>query len=259
MQPTLNIALRAARIAGEQVARAVERLDIIKSEKEDVGAFILDTATAAERTIAYHLLKANPGHRITGLQSGSIGSQDESDFEWFVNPIDGLSHFTSALPTFALSLVCKQQGRIEHAVVLNPITGEEFTASRGRGAQVNGKRIRVSDLTTLPNALIGNHFNLHSEAGLDQHLSGTRQLYLQGARLHQVGSAALTLAYLAAGRTDACWIQGADSWELEAGLLLLQEAGALIGDLNGSNNMLNSGALVAGNAKLFKQMLKLLH
>lgn len=259
MQPTLNIALRAARIAGEQVARAVERLDIIKSEKEDVGAYIVDTASAAERTIAYHLLKANPGHRITGLQSGSIGSKEKSDYEWYINPIDGLSHFASALPTFALALVCKQQGRIEHAVVLNPITGEEFTASRGRGAQVNGKRIRVSDLTTLPKALIGNHFNFRNEAGLDQHLGGTKQLYLQGARLHLVGSAALTLAYQAAGRTDACWIQGADSWELDAGLLLLQEAGALIGDLNGSSDMLNSGNLVAANAKLFKQMLKLLH
>jgi myo-inositol-1(or 4)-monophosphatase len=259
MQPTLNIALRAARIAGEQVARAVERLDIIKSENEDVDAFIVDTAAAAERTVAYHLLKANPGHRVTGLQSGSIGSQDKSDFEWFINPIDGLSHVTSALPTFALSLVCKQQGRIEHAVVLNPITGEEFTASRGRGAQVNGKRIRVSDLTSLSKALVGNHFNYASETELDRHLNGSKQLYLQGTRIHQVGSAALTLAYQAAGRSDGCWIQGADSWELEAGLLLLQEAGALIGDLNGSNNMISSGNLVAANPKLFKQMLKLLH
>ncbi|MEH6469895.1 MAG: inositol monophosphatase family protein [Halopseudomonas sp.] len=259
MQPTLNIALRAARIAGEQIARAVERLDIIKSEKEDVATFIVDTASAAERSIAYHLLKANPGHRITGLHSGDLGAKEASDFEWYINPIDGLNNFANALPSFALALVCKQQGRFEHAVIINPITGEEFTASRGRGAQVNGKRIRVSDLKTIPKALIGNHYSHSDEAGLEYHLDGSKQLYLNEARINLVGSAALTLAYQAAGRTDGCWIQGADSWELQAGLLLLQEAGALISDFNGNNTMLESGNLIAANSKLFKQMLKLLH
>ncbi|MEH6650752.1 MAG: inositol monophosphatase family protein [Motiliproteus sp.] len=259
MQPTLNIALRAARIAGEQVARAVDRLDIIKSENEDVAEFIAETAAAAERSIAYHLLKANPGHRITGQHSGNIGAGEASDHEWFVNPIDGLTNFANALPTFALTLVCKVQGKIEHAVVLNPNTGEEFTASRGRGAQVNGKRTRVSDLKTLPKALIGNYYNHRDDAGLERHLRGTKTVYQQQAELHQIGSAALTLAYQAAGRTDSCWIQGADSWELEAGLLLLQESGALIGDFNGNNGMLESGNLIAANPKLFKQMLKQLH
>ena len=258
MQPTLNIALRAARIAGEQVARAVERLDIIKSEQQSVAEFITDTAIGAEKSVAYHLLKANPGHRIHGLHSGNIGADEASDFEWFINPIDGLTNFANALPSFALSLVCKLKGRVEHAVILNPITGEEFTASRGRGAQVNGKRIRVSGLKTLDKALIGNYLLLtqDDEAALTRHLSGTKTLYQQNARLHQGGSVGLAMAYQAAGRTDGCWLQGANQWELEAGLLLLQEAGALVGDLKGGQTMLDSGDLVAANPKLFKQMLQ---
>ncbi|RDE19623.1 inositol monophosphatase [Motiliproteus coralliicola] len=257
MQPTLNIALRAARIAGEQVARAIERLDIIKSEQQSVADFITETAAGAEKSVAYHLLKANPGHRIQGQHSGNIGAEEASDFEWFVNPIDGLTNFANALPSFALTIVCKLRGKIEHAVILNPITGEEFTASRGRGAQVNGKRIRVSDLKRLPNSLIGCHFSGQSdEARLEQQLNGSRQLYLQGAQLHVGGSSALAMAYQAAGRTDGCWILGAYEWELEPGLLLLQEAGALVGDLNGGNKFTDS--LVAANPKLFKQMLQTL-
>ena len=258
MQPTLNIALRAARIAGEQVARAIERLDIIKSEQQSVAEFTAETAQGAEKSVAYHLTKANPGHQVIGYHSGRLTEQGDNEFEWFVNPIDGLTNFANALPAFALTLICKLRGRTEHVVVINPITGEEFTASRGRGAQVNGKRIRVSDLKTFDKALIGNYLQLaqDDEQGLERHLNGCKKLMTQNARLHLGGSAALAMAYQAAGRTDGCWLQGADSWELEPGLLLLQEAGALIGDLKGGQGMLDSGDLVAANPKLFKQMLQ---
>jgi len=259
MQPTLNIALRAARIAGEQVARAIERLDIIRSEQESVSEFIHDTAAGAEKSVAYHLQKANPHHRVIGMHSGPVGEKVEgSDYEWLVNPIDGLTNFSHSLPCFALTLICKHKGRAEHAVILNPITGEEFTASRGRGAQLNGRRLRVSPQKILQDSLIGASY-LSADAarpGLEQHLEISKRISRQGAEIQQNGSPALTLAYLAAGRMDGGWFQGLTEWELEPGLLLLQESGGLSSDFIGGNAIMARGELVAANAKLFKVLLQ---
>jgi len=259
MQPTLNIALRAARIAGEQVARAIERLDIIRSEQEGVSEFIHDTAAGAEKSVAYHLQKANPHHRVIGMHGGPVGEPvATSDYEWRINPIDGLTNFSRSLPCFALTLICKFKGRAEHAVILNPITGEEFTTSRGRGAQLNGRRIRVSPLKTLNDSLIGaSYLNADpARPGLEQHLEICKRISRQGAEVQQNGSPALTLAYLAAGRMDGCWFQGLSEWELDPGLLLLQESGGLTGDFSGGNAIVSRGELVAANAKLFKVLLQ---
>lgn len=261
MQPTLNIALRAARIAGEQVARAIERLDIIRSEQESVSEFIDDTAAGAEKSVAYHLQKANPHHRVIGKHSGPVGETvEESDFEWLINPIDGLTSFTNGLPTFALTLICKFKGRPEHVVVINPITSEEFTASRGRGAQLNGRRIRVSPCKTLDDSLIGSIYQNESKErpGLAQHLEICKRISLQGAEVTLGGSAALALAYLSSGRLHGGWFTGLTEWELEPGLLLLQEAGGLSGDFIGGNAIVSRGELVAANPKLFKLMLQVI-
>ncbi|WP_210397575.1 inositol monophosphatase family protein [Motiliproteus sediminis] len=259
MQPTLNIALRAARIAGEQVARAIERLDIIRSEQESVSDFMRDTAAGAEKSVAYHLQKANPHHRVIGFHSGPVGEPaEDSDYQWLVNPIDGLTNFSRSLPSFALTLVCKVKGRAEHVVILNPITGEEYTASRGRGAQLNGKRIRVSPLKSFDDALIGTNYQSEDpeSPALDQHLDIFKRVQLLGADVQQNGSYTLTLAYVASGRMDAAWCKGITEWELEPSLLLLQEAGSLSGDFNGGNALAQRGELVAANPKLFKQLLQ---
>lgn len=261
MQPTLNIALRAARIAGEQIARAVERLDIIKSEEKSLSEFLAETAAGAERTVAYNLHKANPQHKVTGRHSGEQqGQEGESQTEWRVNPIEGLTNVAHGLPNFALTLACKEKGRIEHVVVLNPITGEEFTASRGRGAQLNGKRIRVSQAKSLEGTLIAGGYGGRGDAPhLDAYLEMCRALYRQGGTLQDAGCTALSLAYLAAGRYDGALLMDRDSWELEAGLLLIQEAGGLMGDLTGNSKILDNGQLVAGNPKLFKLLLQSIH
>ncbi|HEY5717293.1 MAG TPA: inositol monophosphatase family protein [Motiliproteus sp.] len=259
MQPTLNIALRAARIAGEQVARAIERLDIIRSEQESASDFIQDTAIGAEKSVAYHLQKANPHHRVIGMHSGPVGEPVESsDYEWQVNPIDGMVNFSRSLPSFALTLICKHKGRAEHAVILNPVTGEEFTASRGRGAQLNGRRIRVSPNKILLDSLIGCGYanNDASSPELEQFLEISKRISRQGADIQQNGSAALTLAYLAAGRMDGAWFKGLTEWELEPALLLLQESGALTSDFVGGNAITSRGELVSANAKLFKVLLQ---
>ncbi len=257
MQPTLNIALRAARIASEQIARAIERLDIIKTEQQSVSGFINETAVAAEKTVAYNIQKANPQHRVVGQYGGRYDTeQSNGDSEWYINPIDGLINFANGLPLFALTLVCKEKGRSEHVVVINPVTGEEFTASRGRGAQLNGKRIRVSNLRELKGALVGSDFDSSIGQHLDAYLGLYKQLSLQGGQIQSYGSAGLTLAYLAAGRIDACCLLNLSNWELDPGMLLIQEAGGLMGDFNGGLNCYKSGNLVAANPKLFKQLLR---
>lgn len=259
MQPTLNIALRAARIASEQIARAAERLDIIKSEQESVSEFITETAIAAEKSAAYHIHKANSQHKVVGQHGGTYESQDEpqGDIEWHISPIDGLTNFANGLPLFAFTLVCREKGRNEHVVVINPITGEEFTASRGRGAQLNGKRMRVSDLTSLQSALVGcDYVNTNKKGALDSYLKIYRQISEQQAQIQSYGSAALTLAYIATGRIDSCCMINLNEWELNPGMLLIQEAGGLMGDFIGGNNSLKSGNLVAGNPRMFKQVLQ---
>ncbi|WP_207061440.1 inositol monophosphatase family protein [Motiliproteus sp. SC1-56] len=262
MQPTLNIALRAARIAGEQIVRAIERLDIIKSEQQDVHEFLIDAAVSAEKTAAYNIHKANPQHRVNGRHGGPIKGQDEEgNIEWLVDPIDGIANFRHGLPNFALTLVCQQKGRAEHVVVLNPVTGEEFTASRGRGAQLNGKRIRVSPAKSLKDTLIASNFL--SQQGerpeLQSQLEMLKHISLNNARQQDIGSPALALAYLAAGRYDGAIMQGLDRWQLDPGMLLIQESGGLMGDLKGGTQIQQSGDLAAGNPKLFKQLLQVIH
>lgn len=263
MQPMVNIALRAARLAAEQIARGTERLDLIKSEQDKVAAFINDLCHQAERTIAHTLQKAYPHHTVIGDYSGKYAAIGEgpTPCEWQVTPIDSIANFSNAVPSFALSMTGRIKGKVAHALILNPITGDEFTASRGEGAQLNGKRLRVSPLKALNGALIGTGFlgRKSDLAGLDTQITIMRDLVSAGATPFNTGSTALNLAYTAAGRLDGFCQLGLNPSEQDAGLLLLQEAGALVGDTAGGNNHRESGRLVAGNPKIFKVLLKTVH
>lgn len=259
----VNIALRAARLAAEQIARATERLDLIKSEQADVATFINDLCLQAERTIAHTLQKAYPHHSILGDYSGLTRpiSEGPSPCEWQVSPIDSLINFANAVPSFALSMTGRINGKVTHALVLNPITGDEFTASRGEGAQLNGKRLRVSSTRVLQGALIGTGFlgRKSDIEGLDTEIALQQELVRAGATPFNTGSVALNLAYTAAGRLDGFLQLGLKQTEQDAGLLLIQEAGGLVGDTAGGNNHRDSGKLVAGNPKMFKTLLKAMH
>jgi len=259
MQPMVNIALRAARIAGEQIARSIERLDLIKSEDKDVAKFLSETCKQAESTIVSTIQKAYPNHKVICEHSGTHAPLKEGpEFCWHVNPIDSLSNFANGLPVFALSIAGFQNNRIEHAVVLNPVIGEEFTASRGNGAQLNGKRLRVSNRKVLDGALLGSgFFNRSSDKPFfNAHQEMTKNVCLAGGSLYSGGSAALGLAYTAAGRLDGFFQLGLYESEIEAGLLLLQEAGGLVADCHGTNNYRTNGHVVAGNPKMFKAILQ---
>lgn len=259
MQPMVNIALRAARTAGEQIVRAVERLDLIKTEQADVAKLLSDTCNKAELTIVHTIQKSYPNHKVVGEYTGEHAPISEGpEFCWYINPIDSISNFSNGLPVFAISMAGEQKNRVEHALVLNPVTGEEFTASRGHGAQLNGKRLRVSNHKIIEGSLIGTgFFNRNSDQPhLESYLNIFRDFTTVGGTIYNGGSPALNLAYTAAGRIDGFYQIGLNRWEMEAGILLVQEAGGLVGDFAGGNDFRNNGHLIAGNAKMFKAVLK---
>ncbi|MFT6052743.1 MAG: myo-inositol-1(or 4)-monophosphatase [Halioglobus sp.] len=257
MEPMINIALRAARKVGENIVRASDDLYRIEVKEKSVNDFVSEVDMNAERDLCYHLNKAYPDHAILGEETGLTGSAD-ADYQWIIDPLDGTTNFVRGIPHYAISMACLYKGKLEHALILDPVRREEFTASRGRGAQLNGHRIRVSKLKSLDGALLGTGipFKDHSEDKLAAHCKTVEVLAAQCAGIRRCGAASLDLAYVAAGRLDAFWEVGLQSWDMAAGALLIREAGGLVSDLDGSENFMRSGNIVAGNPKCFKAVLQ---
>lgn len=257
MEPMLHIALRAARKAGELIARATERLDIVEVQQKGNNDFVTEVDQAAEKEVIYHLQKAYPNHAFIGEEGGIQGNTD-SEYQWIIDPLDGTTNFIHGIPHFAVSIACTCNGQLEHAVVLDPIRREEFTASRGKGAQLNGHRIRVSPRKSLDGALIGTGipFKSRSEKYIPAYTDSLQAVALQTAGIRRAGAAALDLAYVAAGRLDAFWEIGLSQWDIAAGVLLVREAGGLISDFNGGNHYMETGNIVAGNPRCFKGLLQ---
>lgn len=257
MQPMTHIALRAARQAGEVIARATEQLDTVVVEQKGINDFVTEVDKAAEQEVIYHIKKAHPDHSFLG-EEGGIQGEANSDYQWIIDPLDGTTNFIRGIPHFSVSIACLYKGQLEHAVVLNPMTREEFTASRGSGAQLNGKRIRVSGLNSLEGSLIGTGipYKSRSEEHIPAYMKSLEAVSKQTAGIRRAGSAALDLAYVAAGRLDAFWEIGLNKWDIAAGALLIREAGGLISDFKGGNNYMDSGNIVSGNPKCFKALLQ---
>jgi len=257
MQPMTSIALRAARKAGEKIVRATENLDRIDVETKSANDFVSEVDRDAEREILYHLTKAYPDHAFLCEEGGESGNP-KSEYRWIIDPLDGTTNFLRGIPHFAVSIACEYRGKLEHAVVLDPVRREEFVASRGRGAQLNGRRIRVSKLTGLDNALLGTGipFRAPHSQHLGEYTKTLEKLAASCAGIRRGGAAALDLAYVAAGRLDAFWEIGLAPWDIAAGSLLVQEAGGLISDFNGTGNYMASGNVVCGNPKCFKAVLQ---
>ncbi|AOE83729.1 inositol-phosphate phosphatase [Pseudomonas sp. TCU-HL1] len=258
MQPMLNIALRAARSAGELIFRSIERLDVISINEKDAKDYVTEVDRAAELCIVQALRKAYPNHGILGEEGGLLeGKGEGADYLWIIDPLDGTTNFIRGVPHYAVSIACKYKGRLEHAVVLDPVRQEEFTASRGRGAALNGRRLRVSPRKSLEGALLGTGFPFRDSQldNLDNYLGMFRSLVGQTAGIRRAGSASLDLAYVAAGRFDAFWEFGLSEWDMAAGALLVQEAGGLVSDFTGGHDFLEKGHVVAGNTKCFKAVL----
>ena len=258
MEPMLNIALRAARKAGELIERAFERVDLIAVEEKGRNDYVSEVDRAAEKEIIYHIRKAYPDHCILGEESGKSEGKNK-DYEWIIDPLDGTTNFLHGIPQFSVSIACKYKGQIEHAVVLDPIKREEFTASRGRGAKLNDRRIRTSNRRSLEGAIIGTGipFNGFALENIGPYLTALQEIAGQTAGIRRPGSAALDIAYVAAGRFDGFWEMNLQTWDMAAGVLLVKEAGGLISDFNGDNHYLDSGHIVCGSPKVFKPLLQI--
>ncbi|WP_426414665.1 inositol monophosphatase family protein [Aestuariirhabdus sp. LZHN29] len=259
MQPMLNIALRAARKAGEIIVRASEDLDTIQVREKGTHDYVTEVDRNAERAAIAILKKAYPDHGFLGEESGhQSGTGTGADYLWIIDPLDGTTNFIHGVPHYAVSIACQYRGRIEHAVVLDPVRREEFTASRGYGAQFNGKRMRVSKQKLLNEALIATGFPFKPSQmdHLDNYMAMFKSIASEAAGIRRAGAASLDLAYVAAGRYEAFWEFGLNQWDISAGSLLIQEAGGLASDFGGGHNHLTSGNIVCGNPKCFKAILQ---
>ena len=256
MEPMLNIALTAARKAGQIIERAFERLDTVKIEAKSHNDFVTQIDKASEKEIIFQLHKAHPQHKIHAEESGHHGDED-SEYEWVIDPLDGTTNFIHGIPHYAVSIACIHKKRLLHAVVYDPIKREEFTATRGQGAYLNGRRIRISPRISFEGALFGTGipFSGYALDHMDGYLKCLHEISKQCAGIRRAGAAALDLAYVAAGRFDGFWELGLKPWDMAAGALLITEAGGLVTDFNGGNAFLEKGNIVATNPKLLKHLL----
>lgn len=257
MQPLLNIAITAARQAGDIIIRYREQLDRVKITTKSNHECVSEVDFKAEEAIIKAILKAYPDHGIIAEESGS--HNEEAETVWIIDPLDGTNNYLHGFPFFSVSIAVRVKNRIEHGVVYDPLRHECFHASRGRGARLNDHRLRVSKQTQLNAALISAGFPLRNASVAERCLPMFESLIGKCAGVRRTGSAALDLAYVASGRLDAFWETGLRPWDIAAGCLLIQEAGGLVSDLQGSEEYMHNGDVVAGTPKVFKALLQTLN
>ncbi|MBS1211044.1 MAG: suhB1 [Proteobacteria bacterium] len=254
MHPILNIAVKAARRAGTIINRASMDLDKIEVQTKTPNDFVTEVDRAAEQAIIEVIRDAYPEHAILAEESGDTGA--ESEFQWIIDPLDGTTNFIHGFPQYAVSIALAERGIVQQAVVYDPNRNELFTATRGRGAFLNDRRIRVSKRIKLAESLIGTGFPFKQLTHMDAYLEMFREVSSKTAGLRRPGAAALDLAYTACGRTDGFFEIGLSPWDMAAGVLLVTEAGGLASDFAGEGDYLKTGNLVAGSPKVFTQLLQ---
>lgn len=248
----VNIAVRAARRAGEIIVRGLTRLEGLEVTAKSHNDFVTDIDRAAEREIIATIHRAYPDHAFLAEESGASGT---SETRWIIDPLDGTTNFLHGFPVFAVSIACQHKDRLEHAVVYDPMRQELFTASRGAGAHLDNRRIRVSRQRSFERALIATGFPFRANLKyIDAYLAMLKVVMQSTAGIRRPGAAALDLAYVAAGRVDAFWEIGLNAWDTAAGTLLIQEAGGRIGTLSGGEYR-QGGNIIAGTPKIYAALL----
>ncbi|MEE8118267.1 MAG: inositol monophosphatase family protein [Gammaproteobacteria bacterium] len=255
MKPMLNIAVRAARNAGDLIVRHVDKIDTLSVTSKQRNDFVSEVDRMAEAEIIGSIRQSYPDHAFHAEESGHSGS---SDHVWVIDPLDGTTNFLHGFPVFAVSIALKVKGRLEVGVIYDPMRQELFTATRGGGATLDGRRIRVADRRDLEGSLIGTGFPFRELDQLNEYLAMFQAIIKHAAGIRRPGAAALDLAYVAAGRLDGFWEMGLSEWDIAAGALLIQEAGGLVGDLAGGPTYLDQGNIVAGNQKIFAALVKII-
>ncbi len=256
MHPMLNIAVKAARRAGAIINRASQDIGTLTVKSKNYNDFVSEVDVAAERVIIDTLKDAYPDHGFLGEESGS--SENQSDFIWIIDPLDGTTNFLHNFPQYCVSIALQHKGEITQAVIYEPNRNDLYTATKGRGAFLNDKRIRVSKCDKLQQSLIGTGFPFRDFKHLDTYLAMFKSMLQKTSGIRRPGSAALDLAYVANGSLDAFWEIGLSPWDIAAGALLVQEAGGIISNLNGKNGWLESGNVLAASPKIYDAMVETL-
>lgn len=254
MHPLLNIGIQAARKAGDIINRNSDRLDTLTFTEKTQNEFASEIDQQAEQAIIQVIHKAYPSHSILGEEFGAQGDRDE--YQWIIDPLDGTTNFMHGFPHYCVSIAVKVKNQIEHGVIYDPVRQELFTASRGQGTQLNDKRLRVSSTVNLKQALIGTGFPFRNPQHAQAYFESFTTLLPLTSDVRRTGSAALDLAYVAAGRQDGFWELGLNIWDTAAAILMIKEAGGLVSDFNGGESYLETGRVVAGNPKIFKAILQ---
>ena len=257
MHPTLNIAVKAALRAGKIINRASLDIGQLKVSTKQQSDFVTEVDKAAEATIIDTLRETYPKHAILAEESGRSG-QEDSEYQWIIDPLDGTTNFIHGFPQYAVSIAMAHKGVLAHAVVYDPGRNELFTASKGAGAFLNDKRIRVSKRVKLDEALIGTGFPYRMFDHVDAYIDIFKELTRRTAGIRRPGAASLDLAYVASGRLDGFWEFGLSPWDMAAGALLISEAGGLVSDLAGEPSYLTTGNIVCGTPKVFAQLLQVI-
>lgn len=254
MHPMLNIAIRAARKAGNLIAKHYETPDAVEASQKGDNDFVTNVDREAERLIIEVIRKSYPQHTIISEECGELAGEDQ-DVQWIIDPLDGTTNFIKHLPHFAVSIAVRIKGRTEVAVVYDPMRNELFSSTRGQGTQLNGYRLRGSASRDLEGAIIATGFPFKHKQHSATYMNLVGKLFKQCADFRHSGSAALDLAYVAAGRVDGYFEIGLKPWDFAGGELLVREAGGLVTDFVGGHNHMLSGNLVAGNPRVVKAML----
>lgn len=258
MHPMVNIAVRAARSAGSIITRNIDRLDRIKVEEKGRYDFVTDIDHHAEEVIIDTLRRAYPQHTILAEETGTHGQggAEKAEYTWIIDPLDGTANFLHGYPQVGISIALQRRGQLEAGVIYDPLRQELFTASRGNGAQLDGRRIRVTQRRGLQGSLIGTGFPFKQPKLMERYLRMFTAVAGQAEDMRRAGSAALDLAYVAAGRLDGFFELGLKAWDIAAGALLITEAGGTVTDLDGEHDYLTNGNIVAGSSKVHNGLLQ---
>lgn len=253
MNPTTNIAVRAARQAGNIVMRSFNRIDTLTITEKQVNDYVSEVDRAAEKAIIETIRRSYPHHAILAEESGQ---HEGNEYQWIIDPLDGTTNFLHGFPQFSISIAMQHKGQLVSAVVYDPTRDEMFTASRGNGALLNDRRLRVTEQKSLQGALLGTGIPFRDQRYVDAYLGMMKSLIRDTAGIRRPGSAALDFAYVAAGRIDGFWELGLSVWDFAAGSLLVREAGGMVSDIRGGDRHLESGNVVAGGIRVHRDMIK---
>lgn len=259
LHPMLNVAIKAARAAGAIINRAALDVESVRVSQKQVNDFVTEVDHASEETIIETLLTAYPGHGIWGEETGRTRGAKDSDHVWIIDPLDGTTNFIHGFPVYCVSIALAVKGKVEQAVVYDPTRNDLFTATKGRGAFLNERRIRVSKRTQLGQSLISTGFPFRKGDNFQAYLAMMGEVMQRTAGLRRPGAAALDLAYVAAGFTDGFFETGLSPWDVAAGSLLVTEAGGLVGNFTGEPEFLEHKECLAGNPRIYGQLVPILH